>query len=83
MRFDFNEANILNQNLFSSTDNKKILLGRLDNVFQNTKDPILKQSVLVLMGKIECLSDEDVKRILFDIIKKRFIVTSNYKVIHK
>ena len=73
MRFDFNEANILNQNLFSSSDNKKILLNRLDNVFQNTKDPILKQSVLVLINKIECLSDEDVKRILFDIIKKRFI----------
>lgn len=83
MRFDFNEANILNQNLFSSTDDKKVLLGRLDNIYQNTNDDVLKQSLQGLIKKIEGLSDEEIKRILFDIIKKRFIVTSNYKVIYK
>lgn len=83
MRFDFNEANILNQNLFSTSDNKKVLLGRLDNIYQNTEDLLLKKSVQVLMQKVEGLSDEDVKRILYDVLKKRFIVTSNYKVIYK
>lgn len=83
MRFDFNEANILNQNLFSTSDDKKVLLNRLDNIFQNTEDSILKQSVQVLIKKIEGLSDEEIKQILYDILKKRFIVTSNYKVIHK
>ena len=83
MRFDFNEANILNQNLFSSTDNKKVLLDRLQSVYENTQDPILKKSVLSLIRKMESLSDEDIRRILYDILKKQFIVTSNYKVIHK
>lgn len=83
MRFDFNEANILNQNLFSSSDNKQILLNRLQNVYENTEDPVLKKSVLSLIKKAESLSDEDIKRILYDILKKRFIVTSNYKVVHK
>lgn len=83
MRFDFNEANILKQNLFSSTDNKKVLLNRLNNVYQNTEDAFLKKSVLVLIKKIEELSDEDIKRLLYDVLRKRFIVTSNYKVICK
>ena len=83
MRFDFNEANILNQNLFSQTDDKKVLLNRLENIYQNTEDQVLKQSIQGLIKKIEGLSDEEIKRILYDILKKRFIVTSNYKVIHK
>lgn len=83
MRFDFNEANILNQNLFSTNDNKKVLLNRLDNVYKNTEDPLLKRSVLSLIKKMECLSDEDIKRLLYTIIKKQFSVTSYCKVIHK
>lgn len=83
MRFDFNEANILNQNLFSTFDNKKNLLSRLDNVLQNTQDPVLKQSTLSLIKKIECLSDDDVKRLLYTIINKRFCVTAYSKIIHK
>lgn len=83
MRFDFNEANILNQNLFSTADNKAVLLDRLNNLHQNTEDDVLKQSVLGLTKKIEGLSDEEIKRILYDVLKKRLIVTSNYKVIHK
>ena len=82
MRFDFNEANILRQNLYSVTDNKKTLVARLDKVWQDTEDSILKQNVQSLLKKIEGLSDEEVKRIYFDIKKERFIVTSNYKVIH-
>lgn len=83
MRFDFNEANILNQNLFATSDDKKVLLSRLDNIYQNTEDEVLKQSVQGLIKKIEGLSDEEIKRILYDILKKRFIVTSNYKVVFK
>lgn len=82
MRFDFNEANIINQNLFSTSDDKKVLLNRLNNVYQNTSDAVLQQSVLSLTSKIEGLSDEEIKRILYDILKKRFIVTSNYKVVY-
>lgn len=82
MRFDFNEANILKQNLYAPSDNRKVLLNRLDNVYHNTQDPILKKSVHGLIDKITKLSDGDVKRILYDILKKRFIVSSNYKVIH-
>ena len=82
MRFDFNEANILKQTLFAPNDNKAVLLTRLDNVLQNTEDTILKQNVQALIKKVEGLSDEDVRRILFDILKKRFIVTSNYKVVN-
>ena len=83
MRFDFNEANILKQNLFSASDNKNILLLRLQNVHLNTKEPFLQKSVLSLIKKVECLDDREVKRIYYDIVKNRFIVTSNYKVVHK
>lgn len=83
MRFDFNEANILNQNLFSTNDNKKVLLNRLDNIYKNTEDRLLKRSVLSLIKKIECLSDDDVKRLLYPIIKKQFSVTAYCKVIQK
>lgn len=83
MRFDFNEANILNQNLFSSQDTKKTVLARLNDVYSNTPDFILKASVSSLIEKIERLSDEEVKLILYDILKKKFIITSNYKVISK
>ena len=80
MRFDFNEANILNQNLFSSTDNKEVLIDRLQILQKNTEDLILKKSVESLIRKIEGLSNEDVRRILYDVLKKRFIVTANSKV---
>lgn len=83
MRFDFNEANILKQNLFSAKDDKHVLLHRLNSIYENTEDLLLKKSVRGLIKKIEGLSDDDVKRILYDIIKQRFIVTSNYKVIYK
>ena len=83
MRFDFNEANILNQNLYLPTDNKSVLLTRLNNILENTSDNILKTSVLSLIKKVEELSDEDIRKILYDVLKKRFIVTSNYKVIYK
>ena len=83
MRFDFNESNILNQNLFNPTDDKSTLLTRLNNVLRNTEDPLLKKSSLSLIGKIEALSNEDVKLILYDVLKKRFIVSANYKVINR
>lgn len=83
MRFDFNEANILKQNLFSSSDNKKVLLDRLRNICENTSEAFLKKSVLSLIQKIESLEDKEIKRIYYDIIHNRFIVTSNYKVVYK
>lgn len=82
MRFDFNEANILKQNLFSSQDDKNTLLRRLDGLYLHTEDSILKKSLRSLIRKIEELSDEEVRRILYDILQKKFVVTSNYKVIH-
>ena len=82
MRFDFNESNILNQNLFAVTDDKNILLSRLAVVLEDTDDLLLRKSVQSLIKKIECLSNEDVKRLLYLILKKKFIVTSNYKVIY-
>lgn len=83
MRFDFNEANILKQNLYSPTDDRKVLLNRLDNVYQNTSDTILRKSIFSLIQKVEGLSDEDIKHIRYDISKNKFIVTSNYKVVYK
>lgn len=83
MRLDFNEANILYQNLFSSQDDKRTVLDRLANVYQNTEDRLLKTSVNSLCLKLEKLSEMDIKLMFYDIQKKKFIVTSNYKVIQK
>lgn len=82
MRFDFNEANILKQNLFSSQDDKVTLLRRLEGLCLHTEDSILKKSLRSLIRKVEELNDEEVKRILYDILQKKFVVTSNYKAIH-
>ena len=83
MRFDFNEANILKQNLFSANDDKKTLLTRLEKLYENTRDPVLKKSTRALIGKLETLSDEEISRIRYDIFKDRFAVTSYYKVIYR
>ena len=83
MRFDFNEANILKQNLFSSNDDKKVLLSRLEKLYEHTEDLILKKSVRSLIGKLETLTDEEIRRIRYDIFKDKFVVTSYYKVIYK
>lgn len=83
MRFDFNEANILKQNLYDPRDNRAILLKRLDSVFQNTTDSVLRKSVRGLIKKIEVLSDDDVRLIYKDIVSKKFLVTSYYKVVPK
>ena len=83
MRLDFNEANIIKQNLFSATDNKKVLLDRLDGIYKATEPTHLKVAVALLIKKIEALSDADVKRLWYQINKGKFVITANAKVIQK
>ena len=78
MKFDFNESNILNQNLFSQNDTKEILLRRLFCLSETTKDLVLKRSVNTLIKKIETLSQDQVKTILSDVLNKRLVATANY-----
>lgn len=77
MRFDFNEANILKQNLFSQDDTKEILLYRLSRLSETTEEQILKTSVFSLIEKVERLSPQQIKQIQSDIFNKRLIATSN------
>lgn len=78
MRFDFNETNILRQNLFSNGDTKEILVRRLSNLLETTDDPLLKDSVVSLIGKIETLSEKQIKLIQLDIANNKLIATANY-----
>lgn len=82
MRFDFNEANILQQTFYDDCS-KSVLLNRLDSIARNTNEQFLKRSVFSLIEKIRNLSDWEIRCIRQDISKKRFVVTSNYKVLHQ
>ena len=75
MFFNFNEANILKQNLFSPQDNKQSLLSRLITLENNTSETYLKQSILSLTQKIEALSEQQVIDLRNDILNKNFIIT--------
>ena len=77
MKFDFNEANILNQNFYSDKDTKDVLIHRLTGLLESTEDPILRQSVFSLISKIEHLSEPQVKQIQKDIANKKLIATMN------
>lgn len=77
MKFDFNEANILKQNLFLQNDTKKTLIIRLNRLSETTNDPILKNSVLTLIKKVETLTPNQIKQIQLDISNKRLIATAN------
>lgn len=82
MRFDFFEANILLQTFYDGCT-KRVLMSRFDHLLSNTKDSILRKSILSLVGKIEQLDNEDLARIASDIRNKRFILTSYYKVLNR
>ena len=78
--FDFNEANILKQNLFAPTDTKEVLLSRLNGLLSNTEDALLKYSTKTLIKKIHALTPEQVSQIYSDIVSKKFAATSSYKL---
>lgn len=78
MKFDFNEANILKQNLFDENDTKETLIERLTLLLDTTKDDILRRAVCSLIQKTETMTTAQIKQIRQDIIEKRFIATANF-----
>lgn len=78
MKFDFNETNLLKQNLFSQYDTKPILIHRLTNLSSSTEDVVLKSSVISLIKKLESLSEAQIKQLYKDKTDKRLIATANY-----
>ena len=78
MKFDFNETNLLRQNLFSPHDSKTILIHRLTNLTTTTNDLILKDSLFSLIKKLESLSELQIKQLYDDKINKKLIATANY-----
>lgn len=80
MNFDFNETNILKQNLFLQTDTKEILVARLSELLISAQEPVLRHSVNSLISKVNSLTPEQLKKIQQDIADKKIIATLNYKV---
>lgn len=78
MKFDFNETNLLKQNLFSQYDTKPILIHRLTNLAETTNDVVLKNSVASLIKKLESLSEKQIKQLYKDKNEKKLIATANY-----
>lgn len=77
MRFDFNEANILKQNLFMAKQSQEDLLGLLRAMAPKTEDYILNDSISSLMKKIASLSSEEFARLREDVLNKRLVATMN------
>lgn len=78
MKFDFNETNLLRQNLFPQHDTKEKLIHRLTNLMATTGDTILQDSVLSLIKKVESLSENQIASIQQDIINNRLTATANF-----
>ena len=78
MKFDFNETNLLKQNLYSQYDTKPILIHRLTNLAGTTEDVVLKSSVASLIKKLERLSEAQIKQLYKDKNEKKLIATANY-----
>ena len=75
MFFNFNEANILKQNLFNANDTKRSVLDSLHSLEDNTSDDYLKYSIRTLINKVSALSEQQVASLKDDILNKRFIIT--------
>lgn len=78
--FNFNEANILKQNLFNANDTKEILIKRLTDLFQTTDEPTLRESVYSLIKKVKKMTPEQISGVYKDIQDKKMIATVNYRV---
>lgn len=77
MRFDFNEVNILKQNLFTAKQGKEDILGLLRAMATRTEDYILKDSISSLTKKIASLSSEEFAALRDDVLNKRLVATMN------
>ena len=75
MRYDFNEINILKQNLYNNKQQKQDFQRMLNNIYENTEDPILRDSLQSLMKKISVLSQSELSLLCDDILQKRLIAT--------
>ena len=73
MYFNFNEINIIIQNLTSP--NKQEFLTRLYHLKSNTKDAMLLQSIKTLTNKVMESSDQQF-RILYEDVKANHILTT-------
>ena len=77
MRFDFNEINILKQNLYINKQKKSEFLEMLRIIYENTEDYVLKDSLQSLIKKISALSQNELSALHEDIIQKRLVATMN------
>ncbi|MBQ8248155.1 MAG: hypothetical protein IJZ42_13585 [Lachnospiraceae bacterium] len=77
MRFDFNEINILKQNLYNINQKKHGFIEMLQNIYENTEDPLLKDSVQSLIKKVSLLSQEELSSICASILQKKVAATMN------
>ena len=77
MKFDFNEINILKQNLYNSNQTKKSFLEMLQNIYDNTEDILLRDSVVSLMNKIELLPPEALVKLYTFSTQNKITATMN------
>ena len=77
MRFDFNEINILMQNLRDVNQKKGSFLETLRALYDNTDDALLKDSVLSLIKKVSSLSQQELSGLCSSILQKRVVATMN------
>ena len=75
MRFDFNEVNILKQNLFKVSQSKEDLLELLKLLVQKTEDYILRDSIASLQNKVSSLSLAEFELLREEIISKKVVAT--------
>lgn len=75
MRFDFNEVNILKQNLFKASQSKDDLLELLKLLAQKTEDYILGDAIVSLQRKVSSLSLAEFDLMKEEIINKKVVAT--------
>lgn len=77
MKFDFNEINILMQNLRNINQKKSDFLELLGSLHENTEDALLKDSIQSLMKKVSSLSQQELAELCTSILQKKVVATMN------
>lgn len=76
MKLDFNETNILSQNL--RVQSKDALIGRLTQLIENTEDMALRDAAYSLRDKIFDVPEERLKEVFAEIVNKKIYATQQY-----
>lgn len=78
MKLDFNETNILIQNL--QKPDKEVFLDRLSELIIHTEDLVLRDCASALRDKVFEISDEQLQEVFTDLHEGRLISTKQYNL---